>query len=372
MDQQLDETPEKTIKQNTDRFSCPACGGNMIFDPESQSLTCPYCDKKTDIVKQQGDIKEYDFKMTADDAPNNWENESRVMRCESCGAQTVLDENNTAQFCPFCGSSHIVKQDEQSGIIPESLIPFKVTKEKSLGHFREWIKKRYFAPNALKKEYNDQKLNGVYIPCWTYDSSTYSTYSAEAGTYYYETVTDWVEENGQRKMVTRQERRVSWHYVTGDYSEFFNDILVNASGQIDEALMGKLEPFHFEELVHYKPEFLSGFLAEHYSIDINQGWATGRTIIEGQICEAIRSQINADEVRNLTVNTSHDNIKYKHILLPIWISAYTYKGKVYRYMVNGQTGEVQGHAPISAVKITLMVIAALAIIGLIWLIFRKN
>lgn len=371
MEQQFNGTEDNIKKENTDRFSCPSCGGNMVFDPNSQSLYCPYCQKKTDILKKDEEIKEYDFTSAEDSASTNWGRQNRVIRCESCGAQTVLDENNTAQFCAFCGSSHIIKNEEGQGIVPESLIPFKITREKALVCFKGWIKKRYFAPKALKKEHQNQKLNGVYIPCWTYDSGTYSTFSAEAGTYYYETETQWVEENGNKKMVTRQVRKIRWHFVSGNYSEFFNDVLVNASSQIDEKLMSKLEPFHLEELVHYTPEFLSGFLAERYSIDIKNGWEKARKVIEDRICQAVRRQINADEIRNLSVNTSYEHVKCKHILLPIWISAYTYKGKVYRYMINGQTGEVQGHAPISPIKVALTILGALAVIAVVvWLIYK--
>lgn len=338
----------------------------MVFDPASQSLRCPYCGNKAEIETGSSDIKEYDFDAAEDMAPTNWGNEKRVIKCENCGAQTVLDENAAAKFCAFCGSSHIVRQDESPGIVPESLISFKVTKDKALKCFKEWISKRYYAPSALKGEHQNQKLTGVYIPCWTYDSDTYSSYTAEAGTYYYETETDWVEENGERKMVTRQVRKIRWHFVSGSYSEFFNDVLVNASTQVDEGLMQKLEPFHFQELVHYKPQFLSGFLAERYSIGVKEGWQKARDFISERIRSAVIHKINADEVRSLMVNTSHGDIKFKHILLPVWISAYTYKGKIYRYMINGQTGEVQGHAPVSALKVALTVLAVIAVIAAVW------
>jgi predicted RNA-binding Zn-ribbon protein involved in translation (DUF1610 family) len=168
----LNNNPVENVKQeDTYRFPCSSCGGNMVFDIAFQSLKCPYCGSTADIAKQQ-DIKEYDILSAQDSANTNWGSEKRIIRCESCGAQTVLDENKTAQFCAFCGSSHIVKQEESPGIVPESLVPFKITKDTALQHFKTWIKKRYFAPRALKNEYKNQKLNGVYIPSWTYDANT--------------------------------------------------------------------------------------------------------------------------------------------------------------------------------------------------------
>jgi predicted RNA-binding Zn-ribbon protein involved in translation (DUF1610 family) len=364
------ENVSEIIKEKTDRFPCPACGGNMSFDPDSQSLICPYCSNKIDITTQQGDIKEYDFNSAEENAPQNWGAPKRVMKCESCGAETVLDENTAAQFCSFCGSSHIIKNDSSAGIAPESLIPFKISQQKALGLFKAWVGKRFFAPRALKSGYQVQRLTGTYIPFWTYDTDTYSTYSAEAGTYYYVTETDWVERNGKKVMVTRQVRKTSWRHVSGVYSEFFNDVLVNASNQIDESLMKKLEPFEFSELLHYKPEFLSGFIAERYSIGLKEGWQRALNFIKSGINSGITRSINADEVRNLMVSSSYNDVKYKHILLPIWISAYTYKNKVFRYMVNGQTGEVQGKAPVSPWKVSALVLLGAALI-VAFVIFMK-
>jgi hypothetical protein len=232
--------------------------------------------------------------------------------------------------------------------------------------------KKIYGTWALKNSYQAQRMTGMYIPCWTYDSNTYSTYTAEAGEYYYVTETDWVEEDGKRKMVTRQVRKIRWHFTSGDYSEFFNDILVNASKQIDNQLMSKLEPFNLSELVHYSPEFLSGFLAERYSITLKDGWNIAINKINSMIHNGIIKKIHADEVRNLNVNTAYNDIKYKHILLPIWLSAYTYKNKVYRYMINGQTGEVQGHAPVSPWKVAGLVALGLILILLFLWLYKSN
>lgn len=352
---------EKIDSQNINHYPCPGCGANMVFEPATQTLRCPYCESKQKIGKNDKEIIEYDFITAEDSAPTNWGSDKQIIQCKNCGGQVVLDAVETANSCAFCGSSYIVKNDESAGIVPESLIPFKISQHKALEGFTRWIKKRHFAPNALKTNYKCEKINGVYIPNWTYDAETYSTYTAEAGHYYY--VTEHYTENGQQK--TRQVRKIRWSFTSGQYSNFFNDVLVNASRQIDGGLMNSIEPFHLNELTSYDPRFLSGFIAERYSIGLPEGWDRARNLIDSDIRSAIRRQIHADEVRNLRVHTNYSGIKFKHILLPVWISAYTYKTKIYRYLVNGQTGEVQGHAPVSPFKVTLLVlfIAALCVLG---------
>ena len=350
-------------QEETERFLCPSCGGNMLFDPKKQKLVCLYCSSESEINFEKGNINEYDFYSAETTSNKDWGNEKRIIKCESCGAETVLDENSTAQFCAFCGSSHIIRTEESAGIVPESLIPFKISKDKAEDLFSNWVKKLFFAPRALKSSYNMKKMNGVYIPFWTYDCDTFSEYTAQRGTYYYVTETQWVTQNGERKQVTKQVRKTRWSFVQGDYSKFFNDILINASGETNRDLISKLEPFNLNELTMYKPEFLSGFLAERYSVDLKSGWSLAQESVNSDLRLQIQHVIGGDEVRSLSFSTAYDDIRFKHMLLPIWISAYMYKDKVYRFMINGQTGEVDGESPISIVKVILLILTIVAVIG---------
>jgi len=50
-------------------------------------------------------------------------------------------------------------------------------------------------------------------------------------------------------------------------------------------------------------------------------------------------------------------------LLPIWMAAYQFQGKTYRFVVNGQTGKVQGERPWSWIKIAGAVLVVLILAG---------
>ena len=56
----------------------------------------------------------------------------------------------------------------------------------------------------------------------------------------------------------------------------------------------------------------------------------------------------------------HDQVTFKHILLPLWLSAFRYRDRVYRVSINARTGEVSGERPWSWVKITAVVGVAVA------------
>src|SRR5262249_39218826 len=102
-----------------------------------------------------------------------------------------------------------------------------------------------------------------------------------------------------------------------------------------------------------------------YSVDLNAAWKLG---VE-RMTEAQRARcsgdVPGDTQRALHVVDRFSDEKFKHVLLPIWISVYRYNGKPFRFLVNGQTGEVTGHAPWSVLKITLLCLALLLVAVLI-------
>ena len=57
------------------------------------------------------------------------------------------------------------------------------------------------------------------------------------------------------------------------------------------------------------------------------------------------------------------DVTFKHILLPVWLVAYRFRGRTYRFVVNARTGRVQGERPWSAWKIALAVILGAAFAG---------
>ncbi|MEM6727471.1 MAG: primosomal protein N' (replication factor Y) - superfamily II helicase, partial [Pseudomonadota bacterium] len=73
--------------------------------------------------------------------------------------------------------------------------------------------------------------------------------------------------------------------------------------------------------------------------------------------------IGGDRQRIHEIDTRVSDVTFKHILLPVWMAAYKYRGKSYRFVINGRTGAVQGERPYSAWKIAFAVIIALIVLG---------
>ena len=73
-----------------------------------------------------------------------------------------------------------------------------------------------------------------------------------------------------------------------------------------------------------------------------------------------------DEVRDVRVQADYRDETYKHVMMPVYTTAYTYKGKRYHVLINGQSGRVEGDYPKSPAKIGAIAAAVLIIIALVY------
>jgi len=355
--------------EQKDFFPCPSCGAGMRFNIDKQALVCEYCSNTKQIAKDTSRIKEYDISLAEEYASRDWGEKTKIIKCKNCGAETVIKANETAQFCAFCNSSYVFNMNEASGIRPEAVVPFKISINDAKQRFSKWVNKKWLAPKAFKSVKNTDKFKGVYIPYWTYDSNTASNYTAQRGTYYYVTkIRNVKNPDGSTRTETYQERHTRWEGVSGTYSSFFNDILVNGSNK-NTRLLNMIEPFNLKELMPYKAEYLSGFFAERYSVGLEDGWGFAKKVMSQKIQNNIMELIGGDQVKNLCFQTQYSRVTFKHLLLPVWISAYQFRKKVFHFFINGQTGEVQGEWPISAWKFAASVLLGLFIFaGIVYII----
>lgn len=367
----MEDEKVEVIREESDSYPCPGCGAEMHYNPADKNMKCEFCGTTDEInFEENPNIKEYSMDKAQEEADTDWGKKLRVLHCESCGAETNIEAEAKAVACPFCGSSHIIKENEKSTRIkPESLIPFTIDKKKAREGFKEWLKGKWLAPNSLKREAKSDKLQGVYIPYWTYDSNTSSNYVAKRGTYYYVTKT---VTNDKGETSTERVRKTRWTTVTGNLSKYYDDIMVPGSKNHLGGLLDRADNYNLNSLVKYSPKFLSGFMAERYNMDLKEGWKEGKKIMDSMIKEDIRRKVGGDEFRLVNKDTIFGDVVYKHFLVPVWISNYSYKGKNYQYVVNGQNGRLEGHYPKSPVKIALLVLLGALIAGGIYYYSKYN
>ncbi len=398
---------QTTLDQMTSKvraFPCRSCGAKLSFAPGTETLKCPYCGTGNDIPKSDDAVEELSLEdwLQQLEATHETKQQEQV-KCQNCGGEQTLPANLFASACTFCGTPITSKSYAQRLIKPKSLVPFKVTKLQAQDKWRAWIRGLWLAPSALKQfAQGDGGIKGIYIPYWTFDAKTYTNYAGQRGddhTESYQTTND----KGER--VSESRTRTDWTNVSGNVSFFHDDVLVPASnsfaaaagkssaqsagldraqntlrgisgtplGNVVGALSGKLaggfRTWNTKELVPYQEEYIAGFQAEAYQVGLKDAFVGGKQQIDNRVEQLVRADIGGDHQRISSLNTQYSHLTFKHILLPMWVSAYLFSGKTYRFLVNGQSGEVVGESPKSGWKIFFLVCGILLALFIFLAIF---
>lgn len=345
------------------RFPCTSCGSDLRFDPADGLMRCDYCghtEPAPDSGPWQGNaLTEQDLAQAlAGQLPQADVEHTRTSRCPNCGAETAFGPDIHSADCPFCATPVVTDTGTNRHIKPKGVLPFALTESQARAAMTDWLGGLWFAPRGLLSyARKGRRMDGVYIPYWTFDAQTRSHYHGERGDDYYETRT--VTRNGEKQTV--KVRRTDWSPARGTVRRFFDDVLVLASTSLPERFTKGLLPWDLSELDPYQPDYLAGFRAEAYQVELPDAYTEARNQMDRQIKRDVRFDIGGDRQRIHGIDTQVSDASFKHILLPVWIAAYRYRGRSYRFVVNGRTGRVQGERPWSAWKIALAVLAALAV-----------
>jgi ribosomal protein S27E len=359
-------------EKKMDRFLCPSCSADMEFDPPSGELKCRYCAHLEAVPVSQGaQMKPHALVETLakTDASHlqTFSGESLQVSCSGCGSVVVFQPPEVAGTCPFCAASIVAQPKVADPLIaPDGVLPAKVPKDKARAEVQQWLSTRWFAPNALKKMAQQEGIGGVYLPFWDYAADTASRYQGQRGEHYYETE-EYEESDGQGGRVrrTRQVQRTRWNSASGQVSRSFDSVLIPATRSVAESRLDALQPWDLEALCPYEPAYLAGFKAQRYQLELSDGFEEAKGEMKGTIEQDVRSDIGGDEQIITAINTDYSNETFLHLLLPVWIGAYRFQGKVFQVAVNARTGEVQGERPYSALKIALLVMAIVLVLIII-------
>lgn len=359
------EYTETENSVNALHLPCPSCGNHLEYLAENRSICCSHCGYEEALNKSNDQVIEKDLHAAIKDVDKFIPEEGgkKVFDCGNCGAKFMVEHDKLKVNCGFCGSKNVnLDAHKHQYIKPLGIIPFYVSREEANKKFNRWIKQGAFHPNKLRRMAALEDLHGVYIPFWTYDAKTQSTWSGEAGHY----SSQGAAMPSRGRIRNQRVPQVNWRSRKGNIEHFFDDVLVVASGELAQEEMDKVTPYRLEEVVNYDPRLLMGWEAEVYQIEINDGYKIAEQIIDHRLRNMCSAQLGGDTQRNLHVNSRKSAQTYKHLILPLWICSYTYQGKIYRFLINGQTGRVNGQKPLSYFKIGILILLFILFLVGIW------
>ncbi len=347
-------------------FSCPNCGSFMVYKIGTSYLECINCKSKKAIdAKLHKSNKEYLNNITIPTIKSI----KKIVDCPGCGVDIEFGLFKISQNCPYCKTPLVTKTLNQIDI--KAILPFFIDKQKAKNIFKDWLGNLWFAPNNLSNlKYFEHNFTPIYLPYFSFDANTISQYKGERGDAYYVRVQKEVIINGRREIVNRMERRIRWSRVQGVVHKNFKNILINAKKDLP-SIIKKISNFDLNRLLDFNPSFLSGYESFEYNEEINKSYIKAKEYMNNIIYDSVLWDIGGDEQRVDYIKSNFSEEKFELILLPIWISSYKYKNKIYNIGINGLNGEIVGERPYSLVKIIILISFVLLIVA-IFVYLEKN
>jgi hypothetical protein len=352
-------------------FPCPGCGARLEFNPTCGQLKCLYCGRESEISTESDLVIAQPYEASLGQEQSNQAASITTaveVECPGCRAPVTFEAPMVAGKCPFCSTSIVIESHTvSSSIVPAALLAFQVEQQTARENVQQWLRQRWFAPTGLHQLSQTRNIQGVYLPFWAYDCETLSHYQGQRGTHF--TVTETYTEinsDGETETKTREVTETRWTSVSGEVNRSFENVLVVGTDAIDAIHLNDISDWDLSKLKTYNASYLAGFKAQRYQVDLHAALEKAKKRMNQTIRSDISCDIGGDDQRIDSVSTDYNNIMFKHILLPIWITSYQFKNQKYSIMVNAQTGKVAGDRPFSTSKILTAVVSALAAIASIF------
>ncbi|MCR5356486.1 MAG: TFIIB-type zinc ribbon-containing protein [Lachnospiraceae bacterium] len=330
-------------------MECPACGGSMHFDPKTGKMVCDYCGTAVDIEskpagqageeapkeEKKEEISGFDFASLNEQATNANAEDLPIYLCKSCAAELIAPPEQISMTCPYCNSNIVLTQKVSGKLRPNGIIPFRIDKKALPGAMNRYYKDKVLLPKRFFSESTMGKVTGVYVPFWVFNGS----------------VSGNIVFNGDKTETTRQGDydiiTTSTYALDRQVSMSFENVPVDASGKISDALMDSLEPFDMKEVKDFDMRYLAGYTSERFdeAKDTISERAQKRMFTTAYNATSPIAGAGYSNVRRAGGKLKA-TINAKYLLLPVYMFSIKFGGKQYEFSVNGQTGEVVGTLPI--------------------------
>ena len=328
---------------------CPSCSGFLIFDIASQKLWCRHCDRRFSSA-------EYDAVTNPGAAPvpeSPEKNQASVMKrsysCSSCGGEISPGILSAVAECPFCGQKVTLSDKITARETPDFIIPFKKDREFFREQYRDLLNRRHFIPRSFRAEAREESIMACYIPFWIYDVTAAGEAKASL---------EKIVKKGDRKW----EHTVFTSVASG--SREFQGIPGDGSKEIPERETQSIEPFDMKDAVPFSPAYLAGLDARIASRNAKGSFNPVEKRVRASLDSFLVETEGYDSYRITQRNYRVSPVAVKYALLPVWRQEISWRGQVFSYAMNGETGKITGDFPQASRNIacTTLFFSALAML----------
>lgn len=325
-------------------YKCPSCGGALNFESSVQMMKCPYCDteftvaamQELDEVLQNEHTSDYTWQSQPEGQWSEEESENlRTFVCQSCGGEIVGDQNTAATNCPYCDNPVVMAGQFRGDLRPDIVIPFQLNKKQAKAALTAHLSQKPLLPKLFKEKNRIESIQGIYVPFWLFDTDVNANirYLATRVRHWSDAKYNYI--------------RTSYYSLVRKGKIAFDNVPVDASSKVSNALMESIEPFDLSKGVDFQTAYLAGYLADKF----DETAENCENRANDRIRASTESAFAGTVVGFSSVVPEHSEIslhnsRIRYALLPVWMLTTRYNGKSYTFAMNGQTGKLVGNLPV--------------------------
>jgi DNA-directed RNA polymerase subunit RPC12/RpoP len=310
----LPKQDQQQIKvDELERYTCEKCGGRLIFAPDGHTLVCEQCEVDSRRKKSNREIEEGNFFIAMMTGKGHTRSiNTLISHCSGCGAEFIIPAQQLSWQCPYCESNYaVVQKEEREIVLPEALIPFKLTKDKAHQTLIHW-----WSSAQETEEGKFEAFQGIYLPVWTFDIGGFVDWQLE------------IMENRQ------------WYPQSSTNAIFYDDIRIAATRKYPKLLKDLFSSYDFKELIPFDQQYLVNWIAENYDVTAGDAAISARkTAFDAE--RQYLLDLQTKPIRNLHLNSSRITVEqFKLILLPVWSAMLVLGAERFPVLINGFNGDL--------------------------------
>lgn len=261
-----------------------------------------------------------------------------VVRCTGCGGTVRMVAGEALPSCLFCGAAaaDLVPTDPPEDLEqPTAHLPFALGEAEARERFRTFASSSWWYPSDLR--HARVVLRRLLSPAWVWSGSL---------------ETHWT---GLQPASSASGKAP----VAGVDVQAFPQVLVPASATLRMAELRALGRWDESRLAPFDPE-TSPDPIELSETTRSAAEARVRAEMEERRAAAIRAAHRLTTIRTSALAT---DLVGRPVLVPVYIGAFRYRDRTWRFLVHGQNGTFVGDAPYSPWKVLFVVLLVLALVG---------
>lgn len=367
MNEENEATIIKTdIDAKDGQNKCPKCGATDIsLNPKNGKLRCNFCRYEFEPEKfdtMENDISKLEGEFVGSGASDIVAdtNDMITFKCSSCGAEVVVDTSQATQArCHWCRNTLSVNQQIPNGAVPDTVLPFKISKKEAKEAIEGFVgKRKFYAHPQFRKEFTTENVMGVYLPYMIVDANTHANLRGQGEI----ETRSWTEKNGD---TYRTYYDADLYNVERDFDLTIEGLTVESSkDKLDKSgksktnnIINSIMPFDTENCVKWNSNYIKGYTSEKRDTNVEEL----KELVDAQSKDIARFAANKTITkydRGVRWDSESLEVKgqqWKSAYLPVWLYSYQEKkgneSLLHYVAVNARTKETMGSVPIHMPKL---------------------